>query len=113
MSAKKTKIPRAKSEWEERFALQLRLHKIEYEREYQFAKPRKWRADFFIVGFKADILVEIEGGIWNRGRHNRGSGFQNDCLKYNASQLLGYKLLRGTPEMVRSGLLLEQLKELL
>lgn len=110
----RNKIPRARSEWEERFALQLRLHKIEHIREFQFALPkRKWRADFFISGFDCLILVEIEGGAWSNGRHTRGKGFTNDVEKYNEATCLGYKVLRGTPEHVKSGKLLAWLRRVL
>ena len=112
-TVRKNKIPRARSEWEERFALQLRLAKIEYLREFQFAKPRKWRADFYIINAQEFTLVEIEGGAWSNGRHTRGRGYIADCEKYNNAVILGYKVLRGTPEHVKSGKLLEWLKELL
>lgn len=42
------------------------------------------------------IAVEIEGGIFVQGRHNRGLGMQGDCVKYNAAQVEGWKVLRYT-----------------
>jgi hypothetical protein len=113
IAKKKVKIPRARSEWEERFALQLRLENIHHEREYRFDKTRKWRADFFIDTLEYGILVEIQGAIWNGGRHTRGKGYQADCERLNRATILGFKVLWGTPHMVRSGLLLDQVKQLL
>lgn len=72
-----------------------------YVREYRFAPPRKFRADFAYV--EARLLLEVEGGIYSNGRHTRGSGFAADCEKYNLATLLGFKVLRFTAEMIQSG----------
>lgn len=71
------------------------------EREYRFASPRKFRADFAYPDRM--ILIEVEGGTWTRGRHTRGVGYQADCEKYNLAALLGFRVLRFTGEMVKSG----------
>jgi len=93
-----------KSKGEETFALQLRALKInDYEREYLFAKPRRFRFDFAWPNKPIGIAVEIEGGTWSAGRHNRGSGFVNDCRKYNLAAHLGWKVFRFTTDMVISG----------
>lgn len=81
------------------------------EQEFVFAAPRKWRADFAFPNPK--ILVEIEGGSWIAGRHSRGSGFAKDCEKYNAAALLGYRVLRFTPQMVKDGTALTTTLEML
>jgi very-short-patch-repair endonuclease len=43
----------------------------ELEREYRFHHERRWLADF--AQMEARVLIEIEGGIWVNGRHNRAS----------------------------------------
>jgi very-short-patch-repair endonuclease len=73
----------------------------EPEREFVFAPPRRWRADFIFLDRK--VMVECEGGVWNRGRHLRPSGFEGDCQKYNEAALQGWLVLRFTPGMIRSG----------
>ena len=73
----------------------------EPQREYRFAPPRRWRADF--AWPDRLLLVECEGGTRQHGRHNRHSGFEKDCAKYNAAVLLGYRVLRFTGDMVTSG----------
>lgn len=91
----------AQSKPEAEFALFCRAHKLEPVAEFKFCPTRRWRADF---GFPAQMmLVEIEGGIWTNGRHNRGSGFEADCEKYNHASLMGYRVFRFTPKMVASG----------
>ena len=60
--------------------------------EYKFCPNRRWRFDFAWINEK--IAVEIEGGIWIQGRHNRGTGFLKDLEKYNNAVLNGWKILR-------------------
>ena len=85
------------SELEAEFAFHLKALKIKkHEREYMFAKPRRWRFDFAWVDEK--IAVEIEGG-----RHVRGKGFENDCEKINQGQLMGWAVYRFTPTHISRG----------
>lgn len=72
---------------------------VEYIEEYQFAKPRKFRADFYLPEYK--ILIEIEGGLYMKSRHTSPKGYHNDCEKYNLAALLGYKVLRFTTKHVQ------------
>lgn len=88
------------SEGEELLAYELALARIPYEREFVFARPRRWRADFLVGD---NILVEIDGGTWIGGRHTTGTGFEADCEKLNAATLNGYRVLRFTPGMVERG----------
>lgn len=60
--------------------------------EYRFHPVRRFRADFAWPELR--LLVECEGGTWNGGRHVSGSGFADDCEKYNAAVELGYFVLR-------------------
>lgn len=66
--------------------------------EYKFDPVRRWRIDY---AFPAErIAVEIEGGVYTRGRHTRGKGFENDMEKYNALAEAGWRLLRYTPTKI-------------
>ncbi|RJO64185.1 MAG: hypothetical protein C4540_04710 [Candidatus Omnitrophota bacterium] len=67
-------------------------------KEYHFHPERKWRFDFAYPDKK--IAIECEGAVWTRGRHTRGAGFIGDCQKYNAAQLLGWKVLRYSSDMI-------------
>ena len=68
------------------------------ETEFKFCKDRRWRFDYAFPKYK--IAIEQEGGIWIRGRHNRGTGFIKDMEKYNMAVLLGWRVLRYTPEQL-------------
>lgn len=70
-------------------------------REFRFAPPRRWRFDYCWPSQR--LAVEIEGGAWSGGRHTRGAGFLRDMEKYDAAVLLGYAVLRFTPQQVESG----------
>ena len=81
------------------------------EREYQFHPPRKWRFDFAWIPLL--IAVEVEGGSWVGGAHNRGAGFLKDCQKYNQAALDGWMVLRFTGDMIKSGEALQQIEQAL
>ncbi len=66
--------------------------------EYRFHPYRKWRADY--AWPLQRVIVEVEGGIWTQGRHTRGAGFLADMAKYNAAALLGFHILRYTPQQL-------------
>ena len=68
------------------------------EREYRFDAKRRWRADFAHV--EARVLIEIEGGIWVNGRHNRAAGFNADLEKYLAAGLAGWRVFRFGPDQI-------------
>ena len=98
------------SDAEETLAFHLRALKIPYEREIRFDPPRRWRFDFAIG---EDLAIEVEGGTWQSGRHTRGSGFEQDCEKYNRATLLGWRILRFTPAMIEDGRALKTIEEAL
>jgi very-short-patch-repair endonuclease len=66
----------------------------ELEREFRFHQTRKWRADFAHI--ESRTLIEIEGGIYIQGRHNRPQGFAADAEKYLEAALDGWRVLRLT-----------------
>jgi very-short-patch-repair endonuclease len=94
---------------EEDFAWQLRCYGIPYEREYRFCE-RRYRADFFI---EPNLLIEIEGGIWMKGGggHSHPMHILRDIEKGNAMTMNGYRLLRFTPDKVKSGAAIDAVRE--
>lgn len=99
------------SEGEELFALHCRAEGLTPVREWMFAKPRRWRFDFCFP--KEKLAVEIEGGTWIQGRHNRGSSIEKDLEKYNTAALLGWTVLRYTTAQIKSGKAIEEVKRAL
>jgi len=100
------------SKLEAEFALQIRaLGLPDPVREYRFHPVRKFRLDFAWPELK--IGVEVDGGTFNGGRHVRGIGFRNDCIKLNLLSCSGWRLLKGDANMVKSGELVDSLAELL
>lgn len=82
-----------------------------FVREHRFHPTRRWRLDF--AWPSAKLGVEIEGGIYSRGRHGRGSGIAADIEKSNALTLLGWRLLRFHGDQVRSGQAVETIRQAL
>ena len=66
------------------------------ELEFKFHPERRWRFDFAWPEHK--LALEVEGAVWAGGRHTRGSGFVKDMEKYNKAVLLGWRILRTTPQ---------------
>jgi len=85
------------------FELQLRELNFPYlvKKEYKFHPKRRWRFDFAIPSIK--LALEVEGGVFSRGRHIRPTGFIKDCEKYNNAVLLGWHVLRFPGNTVEDG----------
>lgn len=77
--------------------------------EHRFAPPRKWRFDWAWPDYR--VALEIEGGVFIRGRHSRGAGMQKDMEKYNRAACLRWRIIRCTPKQFASGEILDTLKE--
>lgn len=76
--------------------------------EYRFHPSRKWRFDGAYPERK--IAYEVEGGVWSKGRHTRGAGYIEDCVKYNEAVLLGWQLYRFTGSMIDDGMAVQYLE---
>jgi len=81
------------------------------EEEYRFDPSRKWRFDFAYPDKK--IAIEVEGGVFQQGRHTRGKGFTADCEKYNRATELGWSVYRYTTQHVKNGEAIQQLNRIL
>ena len=72
------------------------------ELELRFHPFRKWRFDFAWNENPSDnrrwVALEVEGGVWIGGGHNRGAGFVKDMEKYNEAAAMGWRVLRVQPK---------------
>lgn len=81
---------------------------LTHSREYRFDVNRRWRFDFAVFPEGERFLpvgVEIEGGAFlpGGGRHNRGASYVREMEKYNRAAVLGWRIVRFTPDQVRRG----------
>ena len=96
-----------RSELEETFARDMRaLNFPEYQREYTYLKPRKYRLDF--AWPKCKFGVEIDGAV-----HRIKSRFHTDREKHALSLLEGWQILAVTGLHVRDGRAIQWAAELL
>lgn len=74
--------------------------------QYLFAAdwipPRRFRADFAFP--EAGLLIEVDGGGFVSGAHNRGAGFEADRARDAEALCHGWRVLRVTPRQVESGM---------
>lgn len=82
--------------------------------EHSFHPVRRWKFD--VAWPKIRIAIEVEGGIWKPGggAHSRPANIMRDMEKYNAATMLGWRVLRFTPEQVvkQAGTIVLMVKEL-
>lgn len=86
--------------------LDKRFGKGNWQKEQEFVKNRKLRADYIIQSEK--IIIEINGGQWGKGRHTNShirnkkgqTDYEIDLEKSNLANMLGYRYLQFTYEML-------------
>lgn len=82
---------------------------VECVKEYRFHGTRKWRFDYAIPEHK--IAIEVEGGVWTGGRHTSPKGFLGDMEKYNTATVMGWRVLRTTPDKLLTNETLTMIRE--
>lgn len=94
-----------KSELEETLLEQIRAAGLpEPVRQTRFYVPGHrypMRLDF--LWFRQWLIVEVQGGTWTNGGHNRGKQYERDCEKANEAILSGFRVLHVTTDMVEDG----------
>jgi very-short-patch-repair endonuclease len=86
------------------FKMQLRAAGIQkgWVSEYIFHPTRKWRFDIAFVDIK--LAIEVDGGTtWGKSRHSYGDGFDNDCVKRNTAQMMGWTVFNFSAGLIKSG----------
>lgn len=92
-----------KHDYKAEFEQQLSLVGIQVEREFYFARPRRWRSDWLVIG--STVLIEFEGGLFKKREagHSSVTGILRDIEKYNEAAIAGWIVIRITPKHVVSG----------
>lgn len=100
-----------KSALEDLLAFQIKAVGLpDFEREYKFHPDRRWRFDFY---HESGWGIEINGGGWNKGGHNRNPiAMGRDYEKYNAAQELGIRVLLYTGEQIKDMTAIAQLERI-
>lgn len=74
--------------------------------EYLFANgiARKWRFDLAwpLLG-ESPLAVEVNGGGWVNGRHNRGSSLEAEYTKLSHAAALGWRVIPITYAQLQRG----------
>ena len=110
----KVKRPKVsqKSVGEETLALHIKAAGLPApEREHRFHPERRWRFDFAWPSLM--IAVECDGGAYSNGRHNRGPGYEEDCIKLAEATILGWSVLRFTTGQVKQGMAINMISRLM
>lgn len=81
--------------------------------EWVFHGRRRWRFDLAWPHPNDLLAVEVEGGGFIAGRHSRGLGIERDCEKYAEALMLGWRVLRVTPNQIKSGQAIVWIEKLL
>ncbi len=79
--------------------------------EYRFHDSRKWRFDYAFVDHK--LGVEIDGGLFINGGHNRGAQRQKDYEKDAHALMAGWRVLRCSTGQVKDGTVFKWIAEIL
>ena len=81
------------------------------EREKEFIKGRKFRADF--LWRKERVIAEVNGGTFRRMAHSTGEGIHRDYEKGDLATLAGWRYLNFDRKMIEDGFAIECLKKIL
>jgi hypothetical protein len=78
--------------------------------EFKFHPERKWRFDLawtdseyhhtthFEPGYvPRPVAIEVQGGIWSGGRHNRGAAMLKEWEKLNEAAAMGWRIMYCQP----------------
>lgn len=87
----------------------LKEARIDYQREVQLVKDRRFRWDFVI----GKLAIEIQGGIWHKGGHSTGKGITRDITKGRVAVMAGYIPVAFTTKDVMTGTAIAWLKQYL
>lgn len=80
------------------------------EWEYEFHPHRRWRFDYAWPN-AGRLALEVDGGLFVNGRHNRGEAMIATMEKMNTAASEGWRVLYTTPDKLTSKVLLHFIRE--
>ena len=83
------------------------------ERQFRFHPSRRWRFDFAWAERPRLLAVEVDGGLYVYGGHNRGAQIEKDMEKAAEAICMGWTVLRVSGRHVKSGQALEWIERAL
>jgi very-short-patch-repair endonuclease len=85
--------------------------KLEIVTEHRFHPVRRWRFDYAILDYK--IAIEKDGGVWMKGggAHSRPQNILRDMEKLTQAALLGWTVIRRTPDQLSSRETLDMIQQ--
>ncbi len=89
---------------EQLLAVHLKEKNYRFEQQVRFIPSRRFLADFVI---DSDLMVEVQGGVYIRGAHTRGTTYESNCEKMALALGLGYRVLWVTSRQVQNGKAIE------
>lgn len=75
-----------------------------WEKDYQERHAKSKRSKRYRLDFAHSFSrtgIEIQGGVYSRGRHVTGSGYERDCKKYNLAYTSGWTIFLLTSTMAK------------
>lgn len=81
------------------------------EFEHRFHETRKWRLDLAWPAEK--VCLEVQGGIFMRGRHTRGAALLKEWEKLNTLAARGWRVLYCQPKDICATATIEIIRETL
>lgn len=77
--------------------------------EYRFHAVRRFRFDFAWPTLR--VALEVDGGVWTKGAHGRGTGIVRDQEKHNYAACMGWVVIRCVPKDLHSAATFAFLKQ--
>jgi len=81
------------------------------QEELRFHDERMWRFDF--AWPDKLVALEVQGGIFSRGRHARPRGVLNDYEKFSEAAILGWRVILVTGVEISNGEAIDRLRRAL
>ena len=73
------------------------------ELEVKFHTTRKWRFDLCWPEIPGPLAIEVDGGLWIQGRHNKGGEIIKTHEKYGEAMADGWRIYTTNSSHIKDG----------